>query len=107
MAGKLCAFVIDGRECRREMTEKPSDDPGALRIFICPLGHRLYGTVAPATDQSVTFRQIGFRQPLNGDTWHFSKDCSQWPTTNFSSVSYMSSEATICNECLAKSSVTP
>jgi hypothetical protein len=99
MAGKLCAFIIDGRECRREMKEESSGDLNALGIFRCPLGHRLYET-ADGTD-------IGCRKTLNGDTWHFLKDCSEWPVTNFSSLSYMSGEATICNECLAKGSVTP
>jgi hypothetical protein len=95
MAGKLCAFIIDGRECRRAMAEESRGDLIALRIFQCSLGHRCYQTVAAI--------EIRFRQTLKGDTWHFSEDCSQWPSTNFFSVNYISSEATICNECLAKS----
>jgi hypothetical protein len=71
MAGKLCAFIIDGRECRREMTEESSGELIALGIFRCPLGHRLYETAAGT--------EIRFRKTLNGDTWHFLKDCSQWP----------------------------
>ena len=99
MAGKLCAFIIDGRECRREMTKESNGDLIALGIFLCPLGHRLYETGAGT--------EITFRKTLNGDTWHFLKDCSQWPVRNYSSLSYMSGEATICNEGLAKGSVTP
>jgi len=99
MAAKLWAFIIDGRECRREMIEESSGDLIALHIFRCPLGHRLYETAAGT--------EIRFRQTRNGETWHLSKDCSQWPVTNFFSVSYISGEATICNECLAKGSVAP
>jgi hypothetical protein len=80
------------------MTEEPSGDLVTLRTFRCPLGHRSYQTGAGS--------EIRFRRPFNGDTWHFSTDCSQWPVMNFSSISYISSEATICNECLAKGWVT-
>src|SRR5437870_13415657 len=99
MAGKLCAFIMDGRECRREMTAESGGDLIALRNFRCPLGHRSFET-ATGTD-------IRFRRTFNGETWHFSKDCSQWPVTNFSSVSYVSGEATIRSECLAQRSLTP
>jgi len=38
---------------------------------------------------------------LNGsDTWHFCSNCSNWPTTNYTTGSGASGEK--CNECLAK-----
>jgi hypothetical protein len=92
MAVKLCAFVIEGRDCRREMREEPSD-VGA-RGFVCPLGHRSYETQ--------TGSEIRFRREFTTEVWHFSADCSQWPERNFSSIAYISSESTLCNECIAK-----
>jgi hypothetical protein len=92
MARKLCAFVIEGKECRREMTEN-----GSLigaRGFVCPLGHWAY--------QTETGSDVSFRRTFHSETWHFSQACSNWPNTNFSSINYISSEATICSECIAK-----
>jgi hypothetical protein len=101
MVGKLCEFIVDRIPCRREMREESRGDLIALRIFQCPLGHRAY-EVAVGTDHPISFRDIRFRQALNGDTWHFSMNCSQWPVKNFSSISYISGDATICNECQVK-----
>jgi hypothetical protein len=67
MAGKLCAFIENGRECRREMTEEFSGDLIAMRTFRCPLGHRWYETAAGTG--------IRFRKTFDGETWHFSKEC--------------------------------
>ena len=72
MAGKLCAFIIDGRECHREMTKESGGDLTALGIFQCSLGHRLYETGAGT--------EITFRQTFKGDTWHFSMTARNGPS---------------------------
>jgi hypothetical protein len=96
MGRKLCAFIVDGKECRCEMTEELS--LSGLLGFRCPLGHQWYKTAAGT--------EIRFQRSLfNGEAWHFSHDCSQWPETNAVSVTYISSEAAICVECLAKGGV--
>jgi hypothetical protein len=40
MAMQLCCFIVDGRECGREMREEPGLI--GLRGFLCPLGHWSY-----------------------------------------------------------------
>ena len=92
MAIKLCRFIVDGRECRQEMTEQSSQGLIGLKGFGCPLGHRAYDN-------------IYFRKWFNDDTWHFSRDCSQWPNINYATVGYISTDDTMCNECIVKTKV--
>jgi hypothetical protein len=82
--------------------QEQSGDLIAIRTFECPLGHRSYDTANG--EDPTRFVEVVFRRSLAGETWHFLVNCSQWPMNNFIE-SDNASGATICNECLAKSSL--
>ena len=95
---KLCPIVVNGVACRLETTEELDSSLVSLRLCRCPLGHRSYDIV-----RLTSLGVFRFRKSLNGDTWHFSQGCSQWPTKNFTSIGFLSSEDALCNECMARS----
>jgi hypothetical protein len=46
-----------------------------------------------------------WRRRKGHDTWHFCKNCSNWPTASESDISYTKpSTGEFCNECKAKQS---
>jgi|SRR5262245_12156176 len=102
MAAKLCPTIVDGQECRLEMTRDVPGEFIGLRAFICPLGHRSFETITRA-DNPRPYLIFAFRRAITGDTWHFARDCSHWPITNFVESEILSGPA--CNECIVKSTI--
>lgn len=43
-----------------------------------------------------------YRRRKDKDTWHFCKNCSNWPTTNYVEQSTKPTTGELCNECRAK-----
>lgn len=43
-----------------------------------------------------------YRKPRNGDTWHFTADCSGWPHENYVELEARPNRGELCNECEAK-----
>ena len=43
-----------------------------------------------------------FRKSVEGDTWHFARDCSRWPTDEYVVLELPPNLGMICNECAAK-----
>jgi hypothetical protein len=42
-----------------------------------------------------------YRQPHGTDTFHFCKNCSNWPTVDYDSQSSKPTTGEFCDECLA------
>ncbi len=40
-----------------------------------------------------------YRRKRNGDTWHFSSDCSEWPSSNYDEQEPPPLTGALCNEC--------
>ncbi len=49
--------------------------------------------------------QIEYRKTAEGEIWHFSSNCSQWPTVNFALSKGASDNSILCNECVIKSRI--
>jgi hypothetical protein len=49
--------------------------------------------------------QIEYRKTAVGESWHFSSNCSRWPTANFVSSQDVSDDSALCNECIIKSRI--
>ena len=45
-----------------------------------------------------------YRKRKNSDTWHWCKNCSKWPTSNYEARYSKPSSGELCNECKAKDS---
>jgi hypothetical protein len=43
-----------------------------------------------------------YRRTKGSDTWHFCRNCTHWPTTNYESSQTKPTSGEFCNECLAK-----
>jgi len=43
-----------------------------------------------------------WRRRKGNDTWHFCRNCSNWPTSNYDDKSTKPTTGELCNECLAK-----
>lgn len=43
-----------------------------------------------------------YRRKNERDTWHFCKNCNNWPTSKYVSKSVKPTTGEFCNECLAK-----
>jgi len=45
-----------------------------------------------------------YRKRIGHDTWHWCKNCSNWPETNYDEIKRDGRPTTgeLCNECLAK-----
>lgn len=58
----------------------------------------LVSSALPLDSKTITL----FRKRKGGDTWHFCKNCSQWPTDNYKEQSTKPTTGEFCNECRAK-----
>jgi len=38
---------------------------------------------------------------MDGDTWHFDRNCSKWPEDDYIEREFLPSSNEICNECQA------
>jgi hypothetical protein len=43
-----------------------------------------------------------YRKKKGKDTWHWCKNCSNWPTSDYDSTSTKPSDNELCNECKGK-----
>lgn len=43
-----------------------------------------------------------YRKRKEKDTWHFCKNCTNWPTVDFDEKSIKPTTGELCNQCLAK-----
>jgi hypothetical protein len=43
-----------------------------------------------------------YRRRKGNDTWHFCRNCSNWPTSLFDDRSSKPTTGEFCNECLSK-----
>ena len=43
-----------------------------------------------------------YRKRKGGDTWHWCRNCTNWPTSNCDERSYMPTYGELCNQCIAK-----
>ncbi len=43
-----------------------------------------------------------YRKKKDSDTWHFCKNCSNWPTANFEEKAAKPSHGELCDQCKAK-----
>jgi hypothetical protein len=43
-----------------------------------------------------------YRKRKGHDTWHFCKNCSQWPTSNYDEQYHKPTTGELCNECKSK-----
>ena len=46
--------------------------------------------------------QVEFRKDRNGETWHLSTLCNDWPTDDYQAAGVLPVGAELCKECLAK-----
>jgi len=47
---------------------------------------------------------MAYRKPKTTDTWHFCRNCSKWPTSDYVEQPNKPSSGELCNECRAKES---
>ncbi|MBP7139681.1 MAG: hypothetical protein KBA47_01970 [Caldisericia bacterium] len=45
---------------------------------------------------------VEYRRKKGSDTWHWCKNCSGWPTSDYDSKNSKPSDNELCNECKAK-----
>ncbi len=45
---------------------------------------------------------MAYRKREGNDTWHFCKNCSNWPLSNYKEQEAKPTSGEFCNECLAK-----
>ncbi len=45
---------------------------------------------------------LTYRRNRRGDTWHWCRNCSTWPTADFEETSVKPTAGEFCNECTAK-----
>lgn len=43
-----------------------------------------------------------YRKKKGSDTWHYCRNCSKWPTSDYDEQSSKPSTGELCNECKAK-----
>lgn len=43
-----------------------------------------------------------WRKKKGSDTWHFCKNCSKWPTSDYEEKTTKPASGEFCNECLGK-----
>lgn len=43
-----------------------------------------------------------YRKARGSDTWHWCKDCPEWPTSNFDSSGTRPTTGELCNQCREK-----
>ncbi len=45
---------------------------------------------------------MAYRKRIGSDTWHFCKNCSNWPTAGYKTSGQKPKSGEYCNECRAK-----
>lgn len=45
-----------------------------------------------------------YRKSKHSDTWHFCRNCSSWPTTNYDEQTSKPVTGELCNQCKSKKS---
>ncbi|NJB67505.1 hypothetical protein GGQ74_001145 [Desulfobaculum xiamenense] len=45
-----------------------------------------------------------YRKKHGSDTWHFCKNCANWPTSGYDSKTTKPTSGELCNQCQAKKS---
>lgn len=45
---------------------------------------------------------MAYRRRTGNDTWHFCRNCSNWPISGYDSRETKPTTGEFCNECLAK-----
>ena len=45
---------------------------------------------------------MAWRKRKDKDTWHFCKNCSNWPTSNYEEKLTKPTTGELCNECRSK-----
>lgn len=45
-----------------------------------------------------------YRRVKGSDTWHYCKNCSKWPTSNYEVSQGKPASGELCNECRSKDS---
>ena len=43
-----------------------------------------------------------YRSKRGSDTWHFCRNCSNWPASDYDERSRKPTSGELCNQCLAK-----
>lgn len=43
-----------------------------------------------------------YRKDMDSNTWHFFKECSQWPTSNYQVTYTKPDEEELCPECKSR-----
>lgn len=49
-------------------------------------------------------KKMVYRKSKHSDTWHFCKNCSNWPTVNYVEQSAKPTTGELCNQCKRKRS---
>jgi hypothetical protein len=47
-------------------------------------------------------RQMTYRKRNGKDTWHFCRNCSNWPTSDYKEQHEKPTSGEFCNECKSK-----
>lgn len=47
---------------------------------------------------------MAYRKTKGSDTWHYCKNCSKWPASNYEESQSKPSSGELCNECRGKES---
>lgn len=45
---------------------------------------------------------MSYRRRRGSDTWHWCRNCSNWPTSNYDEQHHKPTSGEMCNECKAK-----
>lgn len=43
-----------------------------------------------------------YRKKKSSDTWHFCKNCTNWPTSDYEEIHYKPTNGELCNQCKSK-----
>ena len=60
---------------------------------------RIRGLGTPHESEVMT---MAYRRRTNSDTWHFCRNCSKWPTSDYVEQQSRPTTGELDNECLAK-----
>src|SRR5689334_19957709 len=80
-----------------EFTRTFSEKKNRGRLFFLP---RLAGKVACPLIGFLS--ETVYRKYPESETWHFTPDCSQWPSEKFIALDVEPRVGQVCNECRAK-----
>lgn len=45
---------------------------------------------------------MAYRKKSGSDTWHYCKNCSKWPTSDYTENATKPTSGELCNECKGK-----